>query len=78
MGFFPVGNPLPAIEKTQLLPSARLTVYSEPATRSVVAAHHTRIQLKPRIDSMGGFKAMQLGRNSLVFRATKLPVTRPI
>ena len=32
--------------------------YSEPATPSVVADHCTRIQLKPRIYSIGGFKAM--------------------
>ena len=43
------------------------TVHSEPATRSVVAAHYTRIQLKASIYSMSGFKAIQLGRNSLVF-----------
>ena len=44
-------------------------MYSEPATRSVVAAHYTRIQLRPGIFSIGGFKAMQLGRNKLVFKA---------
>ena len=61
------------LEKNPVFPCARLTVYSESATRSVVAAHYTRIQLKPRIYSMGGFKAMQPGRNRLVFRASPAP-----
>ena len=62
---------MPAKEKYRLLPPERVTVYSEPATRSVEAAHHTQIQLKPRIYSIGGLKAMQLGWNSLVFKASR-------
>ena len=52
---------MPAIVKNRPLLSARVTVYSEPAYRFVVAAHYSRIQLKPKIYSIGGFKAMQLG-----------------
>ena len=40
-------------------------------TRSIVAAHYTCIQLKPRIYSIGGLKAMQLGRNSLAGRQVR-------
>ena len=65
---------MPAIVKN--LASAQCTPYhvdySEPATQCVVVAHYTNIQLKPRIYLMGGFKAMQLGRNSLVFRQSGL------
>ena len=53
---------MPAIEKNPASACARVTVYNEPATRSVVAAHYTRIQLKPRIYSIGGFKAMHLSQ----------------
>ena len=38
--------------------------------QSHVPAHYARIQLKPRIYSMGGFKDMQLGRNSLVLNTS--------
>ena len=62
---------LDASYSTRLLPSERVTVYSEPRTQSVVAAHYAHIQLKPRIYS-SGFKAMQLERKNLVFRATIL------